>query len=57
MRKPGVEHEAYKACDGNTHHDDINRPPDVHLMAPGNLLLWLIAAFHMLLLAACLPPF
>jgi uncharacterized protein YbaP (TraB family) len=53
MRKPGVEHDAQRHV-GNTIMTTSICRRTFHLAAPGNLLLWLMAALHMLLLAALL---
>lgn len=51
MRKRGVEHDADKARDWNTIMT-ISIGNRTFRAQPGNLLLWLVAAFHMLLAVA-----
>lgn len=53
MRKPSVEHDTQGHV-GNTIMTTSTGRQTFQLTAPGNLLLWLMAAFHMLLLAALL---
>jgi uncharacterized protein YbaP (TraB family) len=53
MRKPGVEHDADKARDRNIIMT-ISIGNRTFRPQPGNLLLWLAAAFHMLLAVALL---
>ena len=54
MRKPGVEHEADRHVTGNKIMTTSIGPRTSHLPAPGNVLLWLIAALHVMLVAALL---